>query len=67
MDIQMPVMNGYKACEALREKGVITPIIAMSADAFADDVARCLKCGMNDHVSKPINADKLFDAIRKVI
>ena len=67
MDIQMPVMNGYKACEALREKGVITPIIAMSADAFADDVARCLKCGMNDHVSKPINAEKLFDAIRKVI
>lgn len=67
MDIQMPVMNGYKACEVLREKGVITPIIAMSADAFADDVARCLKCGMNDHVSKPINADKLFDAIRKVI
>ena len=67
MDIQMPVMNGYEACKVLREKGVITPIIAMSADAFADDVARCLKCGMNDHVSKPINADKLFDAIRKVI
>lgn len=67
MDIQMPIMNGYKACEVLREKGVTTPIIAMSADAFEDDVARCLKCGMNDHVSKPINAEKLFDAIRKVI
>ncbi|MDR3050466.1 MAG: response regulator [Oscillospiraceae bacterium] len=59
MDIHMPVMDGYTATEKLRAmdfpraKGV--PIVAMTANAFSEDVARCLQVGMNDHVAKPID------------
>ena len=63
MDIQMPIMNGYAATEAIRrlddiEKASI-PIYAMTADTFAEDVAKCLDKGMNGHLSKPIEIDKL--------
>ncbi len=58
MDIRMPVMTGYEAAEAIRtmdraDKDV--PIIAMTADAFAEDIQKCLSYGMNAHVSKPID------------
>ena len=63
MDIRMPVMNGYEATRAIRaadrpDAGTI-PIIAMSADAFSDDVQRCLDCGMNGHTAKPIDIDEV--------
>ncbi|MBQ9066646.1 MAG: response regulator, partial [Clostridia bacterium] len=67
MDIQMPVMNGYEAARAIRALpggyyGGI-PIIAMSANAYDEDVRDCLEAGMNAHVAKPFDPEQL----RKVI
>ena len=69
MDIRMPVMTGYEATRAIRalersDAGEI-PIIAMSADAFSDDVERSLECGMNAHVAKPIDMDELTKTLIK--
>ncbi|MBO5624093.1 MAG: response regulator, partial [Butyrivibrio sp.] len=59
MDIQMPVMNGYQAASAIRaldsEWAQRIPIIAMTANAYADDVQQAFDAGMNAHVSKPID------------
>ena len=64
MDIQMPNLNGYEATKAIRasdrEDLKTIPIIAMSADAFSDDVYRSKESGMNDHLSKPIDIPKLM-------
>ncbi len=71
MDIQMPVMNGYEATRAIRASkapGAKTvPIIAMSANAFAEDVRNALNAGMNAHVSKPIIFDEFKNTLRKVL
>jgi CheY-like chemotaxis protein len=65
----MPRMDGYAATKAIRaldrRDAKTVPIIAMSADAYSDDVKRCLEVGMNDHVSKPIDEALLCDAIRR--
>ncbi len=58
MDIRMPIMNGYEATVAIRgldREDADIPIIAMTADAFAEDVQKCLDAGMNAHVAKPID------------
>ena len=62
MDIQMPVMNGYEATKAIRALpgGDTIPIIALSANAFAEDKKNSLAAGMNSHVAKPINTEELF-------
>ena len=64
MDIQMPVMNGYEATRAIRalegEYYKQIPIIAMSANAYDEDVSNCLKAGMNAHMAKPFNTDDLL-------
>ena len=69
MDIRMPIMDGYDATKALRrlerKDAKTIPIIAMTADAFADDVAKCLACGMNAHIAKPIQPDLLFATLEK--
>lgn len=70
MDIQMPVMNGYAATEAIRaledkEKASI-PIYAMTADTFAEDVAKCFSKGMNGHLSKPIEIEKLLKVLTQI-
>ncbi len=69
MDIQMPIMNGYEATKEIRgsENPYVKniPIIAMTADAFADDIKHCLSVGMNDHIAKPINVEKALVKIRK--
>ncbi len=67
MDVQMPVMDGYTATRTLRAAGVVTPIIAMTAHATVDDRRASLNAGMNDHLSKPINPDELFDVLAKWI
>jgi CheY-like chemotaxis protein len=67
MDIQMPVMNGYEATEKIRamerEDAKTVPIVAMTADAFADDVKRAQDVGMNGHIAKPIDIAKLDKVI----
>lgn len=69
MDIRMPVMDGYEAAEAIRaldrEDVKKIPIIAMTADAFAEDIKRAKKSGMNDHIAKPIDLLKLYDTMRR--
>lgn len=71
MDIQMPNKNGYEATKEIRasarEDLKVIPIVAMSADAFSDDIQRALSVGMNDHVAKPIELPKLSAAIEKWI
>ena len=67
MDVQMPVMDGYEATKAIRamqrEDAASIPILAMTANAFSEDVAKSLSCGMNGHISKPI---ELKDTIKKI-
>jgi CheY-like chemotaxis protein len=67
MDIQMPVMNGYQATEAIRatdrEDLKTIPIVAMTADAFSDDVKKAKDAGMNGHIAKPIDISKLEKAM----
>ncbi|MFZ2755421.1 MAG: ATP-binding protein [Atopobiaceae bacterium] len=64
MDLRMPVMDGLEATRAIRAldrpDAKTVPIVAMTADAFAEDVERCLDAGMNDHVAKPIDPGRLF-------
>lgn len=68
MDIQMPVMNGYEAVRAIRTSGredlERIPIIAMTADAFADDIRKAKEAGMNSHISKPVDIGKLEEALQ---
>ncbi len=67
MDIQMPIMNGYDASTAIRsmerEDLRSLPIIAMTADAYTEDVLRCAEAGMNGHIPKPIDMDRLLSAL----
>lgn len=68
MDIRMPVMSGYEASEAIRagsrtDKDI--PIIAMTADAFAEDIKKCLDAGMNAHTSKPIDVNIVARLLKK--
>ncbi|MDE6593808.1 MAG: response regulator [Oscillospiraceae bacterium] len=71
MDVRMPVMNGYEATEAIRglsrPDSKTIPIIAMTADAFAEDIKKCLDSGMNAHTSKPINLEKVLNLLREHI
>lgn len=68
MDVRMPVMNGYEATRAIRaldrpDKDL--PIIAMTADAFADDAQRCFESGMNDHLTKPLDIRECMRTFQK--
>jgi len=70
MDIRMPVMNGYDATWAIRaleREDNEVPIIAMTADAFSDDVQYCLSCGMNAHVAKPLDIRELVRTIQTYV
>lgn len=71
MDIQMPVMDGYDAAARIRrmkdEKKASIPIIAMTANAFAEDRQKAISMGMNDHVAKPIDMNVLLPVIAKYI
>ena len=71
MDVQMPVLNGRDAAKELRadqrEDLRTIPIVAMTADAFAEDVQMCLDAGMNGHVAKPIELEKVLAEIRLLL
>jgi len=63
MDVQMPIMDGYRTTETIREKGITTPIIGLTAHAFAEEKQRFMDAGMLAHVSKPIEVEKLLQTI----
>ncbi len=71
MDVMMPVMNGYEATRKIRsmdrpDAGTI-PIIAMTANAFVEDIQESKEAGMNEHISKPLDITKVLSAICKYI
>ena len=68
MDIQMPLMDGYEATRVIRANGVSAdtlPIIAITANAFADDIRNCLEAGMQAHISKPVDISNLEAALQE--
>ena len=71
MDIRMPHMTGYEATKAIRglnhPNALSVPIIAMSADAFSDDIQHCLECGMNAHIAKPIDVIELTRILKRFL
>ncbi len=70
MDLRMPVMSGYEATRAIRASeraDASLPIIAMTADAFSEDIKKCLDCGMNAHVAKPIDVREISRLLDKYI
>ncbi|MCS0350559.1 response regulator [Vibrio ordalii] len=69
MDMQMPIMDGISATKEIRqyEKWKALPIVAMTANAMSSDVEHCLNAGMNDHVAKPIDVQRLYHVLRKYL
>ena len=71
MDIQMPKMDGYKATQEIRRlpdrNKACIPIIAMTANAFEEDKRDAIAAGMNGHIAKPIQVDKLLSILAKII
>ena len=71
MDIRMPHMTGYEATKMIRglnhPDALSIPIIAMSADAFSDDIQHCLQCGMNAHIAKPIDVIELTRLLKRYL
>ena len=71
MDIRMPNMTGYEAAQAIRKSehpdASSIPIIAMSADAFSEDIQRSLDCGMNGHIAKPIDIQEVTKLLKKYL
>jgi CheY-like chemotaxis protein len=69
MDCQIPILDGYKATGVIRQierhNGIHTPIIAMTAHALRGDREKCLESGMDDYLSKPIDADKFYATVEK--
>jgi signal transduction histidine kinase/CheY-like chemotaxis protein/PAS domain-containing protein len=70
MDLRMPVLDGIGAAKAIRDiartDAKTVPIFAMTADAFADDIKRCTEAGMNGHIAKPVDPEKLYSVLRNV-
>jgi CheY-like chemotaxis protein len=71
MDVQMPHIDGYAATKLIRESGLPgadkVPIIALTANAFKEDIAEAFKSGMNGHLSKPLDREKLFSELAKFL
>jgi CheY-like chemotaxis protein/anti-sigma regulatory factor (Ser/Thr protein kinase) len=71
MDVQMPVMNGYEATAAIRQlknkKLANVPILAMTANAFDEDIKAAFAAGMNGHIAKPIDIPKLMEELKRVL
>ena len=65
MDIQMPILDGYKAAKAIRKKDREIPIIAITASAMKEDIQKTIESGMNDHIHKPIDITKLYKILLK--
>jgi len=69
MDVQMPEMDGYEATRVIRsldvDRAKTIPIIAMTANVFAEDIQQCIDCGMDDHLAKPIDMDAVIEKISR--
>jgi len=65
MDLQMPIMDGYKATKIIRALDKDIPIIALTANAMKEDIKRTKEVGMNEHLTKPLNVKELFDTLNK--
>ncbi|MBS0412502.1 MAG: response regulator, partial [Proteobacteria bacterium] len=63
MDVQMPVMDGLTASRRIRSAGCTTPIVAMTANVLPEQVGKCREAGMDDHIGKPINPQRLLEVI----
>lgn len=67
MDLQMPIMDGFKATEIIRQRDKDIPIIALTANAMKEDLERTKEAGMNEHLNKPIDVEKLYATLLKYI
>ena len=71
MDVQMPVMDGYKATRVIRaledRELASIPILAMTANAFEEDRQAALACGMNGHLAKPIDVQVLYNTLDRIL
>ncbi|MBP7552051.1 MAG: PAS domain S-box protein [Spirochaetes bacterium] len=67
MDIQMPVMNGYDATIQIRAVGINTPIVAVSANVFKDDIDRAISAGMNSYLTKPYKKDEIINVLNQFV
>jgi two-component system, sensor histidine kinase len=66
MDLQMPVMSGLEAIQIIRQQlKLSTPVIALTANAFKNEIERCIQAGMNDYVTKPFDEDQLIQVVQK--
>ena len=66
LDMQMPNLDGYETARQLRQLGFAGPIIALTADAMQGDMHRCIECGCNDYLSKPIDAERLLQLVSQM-
>lgn len=71
MDVHMPELNGLEATKAIRDSGrpdaATVPVIAMTADVFKEDIRRCREAGMDAHIGKPVELDKLFSTLQRLL
>ena len=66
----MPVMDGYEATRTIRglqREDADIPVLAMTADAFSEDIQKCLECGMDDHLAKPIDIEVIASKLKKYL
>ena len=66
LDIQMPDMDGYETIKIMRERGYVLPVVALTAHAMQSDKQRCLDAGMNAHIAKPVDFDKLKEILQNL-
>ena len=70
MDLQMPQMDGFEATRRIRALPALQrtlPIVAMTANVFTSDIEECIAAGMDEHLGKPLDIDKIFEVMRKYL
>jgi CheY-like chemotaxis protein len=67
MDVRMPVMDGLTAAAEIRKVNAAIPILALSANAYQEDIQKSLDAGMNAHIAKPIDRDALFSVLMRLL